>query len=273
MKTVFFGSGEYTIPVIQMLQNHGLELVVTTELEGKFYEFLRLNNIPFLSTHLQNKEDREKIKDIRAEIGILASYGAFVPNSIIDAFPKGILNIHPSLLPIYKGPSPVQYAIKNGDASTGVSIIKLDNQIDHGPILSQKVYELNGSETLEDLKKTLFKIGSDMIEEILKKYEENQPVEMRDQDHTQEVFTYKVTRENGKIELDKIPHNLDNLIRAYYPWPGVWFETTFMEKLKRFKLLPGKRIQLEGKRVMTYKDFLNGYGREGKELIDALSIS
>ncbi len=270
MKIVFFGSGEYTIPVIQMLQDHGLELVVTTELEGKFYEFLKSNNIPFLSTHLNNKEDRQKIKDLDAEIGILASYGAFVPNRIIEAFPLGILNIHPSLLPIYKGPSPVQYAIKNGDTKTGVTIIKLDDQIDHGPILSQQEYDLKGNETLEDLKKVLFKIGSDMIEKILVKYETSQLVEMHDQDHAKEVFTYKISREDGKIDLNNIPTNLDNIVRAYYPWPGVWFETEFMGKMKRFKLLPGKKIQMEGKSIMSYKDFLNGYGSEGNRIISLL---
>lgn len=273
MKTVFFGSGEYTIPVIQMLQNHGLELVVTTELEGNFYEYLKSNSIPFISTHLNNKEERQKVKDMGADIAILASYGAFVPNSVIEAFPHGILNIHPSLLPIYKGPSPVQYAIKNGDTTTGVTIIRLDDQIDHGPILSQKDYELKGNETLEDLKKILFKTGSRMIEEILQKYESGQTVEMYDQDHSKEVFTYKITREDGKVDINNIPQNIDNLIRAYYPWPGVWFETEFIGKKKRFKLLPNNTIQMEGKSVMNYKDFLNGYGDEGKRIIELLSNS
>ena len=272
MKTVFFGSGEYTIPVVKMLQNHGLGLVVTTETEGKFYDYLKENSIPHLVTHLKTPEDIAKIKEIEAEIGVLGSYGALVPNKVIQAFPHGIINIHPSLLPIYKGPSPVQYAIKNGDKTTGVTIISLDDQIDHGVILSQKEYPLNGTETLEDLKKELFKIGSEMIEELLKKPENGKKLEGIEQDHSKEVFTFKITREDGKIDPQNPPSNLNNLIRAFYPWPGVWFETIFAGKNRRFKLLPEGKIQMEGKNIMTYKDFMNGYGEEGRELVNKLEF-
>jgi len=273
MKTVFFGSGEYTIPVVKMLQNHELGLVVTTETEGKFYDYLQDNSIPHLVTHLKNSDDIEKIKEIGAEIGVLGSYGAIVPNKVIQAFPHGIINIHPSLLPIYKGPSPVQYAIKNGDKITGVTIISLDDQIDHGVILSQKEFPLNGTETLEELKKKLFKIGSEMIEELLKKPENGKKLEGEEQDHSKEVFTFKITREDGKIDPQNPPSELDNLIRAYYPWPGVWFETVFAGKNRRFKLLPEGKIQMEGKNIMTYKDFMNGYGEEGKELLSQIKLS
>ena len=282
MKTVFFGSGEYTIPVVKMLQNHELGLVVTTETEGKFYDYLQDNSIPHLVTHLKNSDDIEKIKEIGAEIGVLGSYGAIVPNKVIQAFPHGIINIHPSLLPIYKGPSPVQYAIKNGDKITGVTIISLDDQIDHGVILSQKEFPLNGTETLEDLKKELFKIGSEMIEELLKKPENGKKLEGTEQDHTKEIFTYKVTREDGRIDLAKIPTSeleisnwkleIARKIRAFYPWPGVWFETVFAGKNRRFKLLPDGKIQMEGKNIMTYKDFMNGYGEEGRELVNKLEF-
>lgn len=272
LKTVFFGSGEYTIPVVKMLQSHGLGLVITTETEGKFYNYLKDNSIPHLVTHLKDPNDIKKIQEIGAEIGVLGSYGAIVPNKVIHAFPHGIINIHPSLLPIYKGPSPVQYAIKNGDKVTGVTIISLDDQIDHGVILSQKEYALHGTETLEELKKELFKIGSEMIEELLQKPENGKKLEGTEQDHTKEIFTYKVTREDGKIDPQNPPHNLNNLIRAYYPWPGVWFETIFAGKNRRFKLLPNGRIQIEGKNIMTYKDFMNGYGEEGRGLVNKLEL-
>lgn len=301
---IFFGSGGYTIPIVKQLRNRGLELVITTEKNPSTFqkaqqensgdttplvEFLKKENIPFLTSHLKNKEDIERIEDIKPTLGVLASYGAIIPNSIINLFQRGILNIHPSLLPKYKGPSPIQSTLLNGEVETGVTIIKLDNEVDHGPVVSQEKIQLKGTETTEDLKYSLFKKGGDLINTILDELEKGDPLITYAQDHAQEVFTKKIEKKDGLISLENIPHPkvLDERIRAYHPWPGVYFKCQMSNvkfpisndnkkpstlEGKIIKLLPGERIQVEGKKVMSYKDFKNGYP-EGKEILKKLGFN
>ncbi|KKU16547.1 MAG: Methionyl-tRNA formyltransferase, partial [Parcubacteria group bacterium GW2011_GWC1_45_9] len=100
---------------------------------------------------LKDGEVKEKIKSIKPDIGIVAAYGKIIPKEILDIFPKGVLNLHPSLLPKYRGPSPIQTAILNNDFDTGVSIILLDEQMDHGQILAQEKIKLTGQEYFSEL--------------------------------------------------------------------------------------------------------------------------
>ena len=138
-KIVFFGSGRFVIPVIEKLINHGLDLVITSEKDpnSPLHNFCSRNNIQTFSANSSNDLINHKSLIINHNIAVLASYGGLIPNEIIALFPNGIINIHPSLLPKYKGPSPVQYALLNGETVTGITLIKLDDQIDHGQILAQ----------------------------------------------------------------------------------------------------------------------------------------
>jgi len=294
-KIIFFGSGNYTIPIIEVLKEHGLTLIVTTEAEtddtrytNEFYSYLKNQDIPFISTRLQTASDIQKIKAINPTLGVLASYGAILPDKILRLFPLGILNIHPSLLPKYKGPTPIQTSILNNDLATGVTIIRLDSKVDHGPIVEQGIVQLTGNETTENLKKYLFAQGGQLIEKILLDLEIGEPLISREQDHSQEVFTQKITKNDGKIDINKAPDaaTLDRMIRAYYPWPGVWMkypmsnvkaqisnEKSTGGKLvgKIIKLLPNHQIQVEGKKPMSFKDFVNGYA-EGKEIMEKIML-
>jgi len=276
-KIVFFGSGDFTIPVMQKLLPHGLELVVTNDKNPNslLSKFCYENNIEVLICSSSAGLINHKSLIINHNVAILASYGAFIPKSIIDEFPNGIINIHPSLLPKYKGPSPVQYTLLNGETITGVTLIKLDNQIDHGPILSQKPYNLIGNETSEDLLSILFEIGAEMIEEIVVKFENNKIVNETPQDHTKESWSYKITKQDGMLDIYKlqtINYKLENMIRAFYSWPSIWFTTNLKGQVKLVKLLPENRIQVEGKNPMNYKDFINGFGNEGMDLLSKLRL-
>ncbi|MFI5265420.1 MAG: methionyl-tRNA formyltransferase, partial [Candidatus Levyibacteriota bacterium] len=176
MKIVFFGSGYYTIPIIEKLRDVGLVLVVTVEGEGELIDYLKKEKIPYLYSRLVNKNELSKIQDLEPDLGVLASFGAFIPKSVIESFPRGILNIHPSLLPKHKGPSPIQYTILDGIRHTGISIIKLDDQIDHGPILLQRSFLLRGKETLKSATERMFLEGADMIYEVIQKMEHGLPI-------------------------------------------------------------------------------------------------
>jgi methionyl-tRNA formyltransferase len=281
-RIIFFGSGEYTIPIIEVLREYDLRLVVTTETEGPFIKYLKENKIPFLSSHVKDQKDLDQLKKEEPTIGVLASYGAILPQSILDLFPEGIINVHPSLLPKYKGPSPIQSTILAGETETGTTIIKLDDQVDHGPILMQDKVSLIGDETTQGLKNALFTIGSYMIGSILEKLESSNggltsrgetSIRLSPQDHSQETFTEKITKQDGYIDFENppSPDELDRKIRAFYPWPTVWFKTKINGREKLIKLFPEKQIQVEGKRIMSYKDFINGYP-EGKEILKQLSL-
>ena len=274
-RIVFFGSGYYVIPIVEKLLRHNLLLVVTTEIGGKFVNYLKSNNIPFIQSKLKTSEDINKITELAPTLGILASYGAFIPQEVIDLFPLGIFNIHPSLLPKYKGPSPIQYTILNGEKEGGVTIIKLDDEIDHGPILAQNTVSLDGKETLQNLTEKLFEVGSEMIEKIVQKVENGHIIEEKEQIHKDEVFTQKIKKTDGLIDLDKTPNteDLDRKIRAFFPWPGVYLNISLGGKTKILKLFPQGKVQVEGKREMSYKDFINGYGKEADEILKKLNLA
>lgn len=113
------------------------------------------------------REANDEIASFGAEAAVLVSYGKIVPQSIIDLFPRGIINVHPSLLPKYRGPSPIESAILNGDAQTGVSIMQLSAKMDAGPVYSQIHYPLSGTETQQALYETLAEKGADELVRVL----------------------------------------------------------------------------------------------------------
>lgn len=273
-KIIFFGSGYYVIPVVEKLRRHNLQLVITTEVEGEFINYLKNKQIPFLQSKLKKPEDIEKIKEFNPTLGILASYGAIIPKKIIDIFPLGIFNIHPSLLPKYKGPSPVQFTILNGENETGVTVIRLDDQIDHGPVLTQEKIQLKGDETLKSLTEKLFALGADLITKIIQNIEKSQTLNDKNQSHNNETFTRKVIKKDGFIDIANPPkpEDLDRKIRAFFPWPGVYLNTSLNNQLKIIKLFPQKKIQVEGKKIMSFKDFTNGY-EQGKDILKSLFLT
>ncbi len=270
-KVVFFGSGYYVIPIIEVLKNQGLSLVVTTESEGKLTDFLKKNQIPFLYSNLKNPENIEKIENLKPNIGVLASYGAILPKKILGLFPEGILNVHPSLLPKFKGPSPIQYTILSGNTETGVTIIKLDDKVDHGPIAIQETVELKGVETFQSLMGDLFSRGAELLNKVLKTEEPK----FIPQDDSQESWSYKIKKTDGKIDINNppTPEELDRKIRAYFPWPGVFFTVKISGIEKLIKLLPENKIQVEGKNPIDFKSFKNGYGKEALDILEKLGFN
>jgi len=279
MRVVFFGSSRYVVPVLETLYNNfDLPLVVTTEqgsmdpvlfyCKAKKIEYLTVRKSADLLSSYQ-------ISQAMASVGVVADFGLILPKQTLDSFPLGVLNIHPSLLPLYRGPSPVQSAILNGERQTGVSIIKLDKYMDHGPILGQIKEEVKTNDTSKSLYERLFKLGGELLAKVLIKYE-NSPANLIPQNHQEATFTKLLTREDGFIDFTQFFTGKDffeRMIRAYYPWPGVWTRVNLTEKkddLKLLKFLPNKTVQVEGGREMQYKDFINGYPKANPTLIDFL---
>ena len=278
MKVVFFGSSRYVIPVLEALHNNfDLSLVVTTEQNRRdavpFYcitkkiDYLTVRKSTDLISNYQ-------IEDSLASIGVVADFGLLIPEQTMTTFEYGIINIHPSLLPKYRGPTPVQSAILNGDRTTGVTIIKLDKYLDHGPVIAQVEEEIKPSDTAKSLYERLFAIGTGLLTKTLSKYENSQ-VLFISQNHEHASFTKPLTKDDGYYDLESIFSGRDffeRMVRAYYPWPGVWTKTVLNEKgeQKVIKFLPNRKVQVEGGNEMPYRDFLNGYPKADPILINFL---
>lgn len=252
-------------------ENFDLSLIVTTEANkiDEVPHYAIKNNISFISVKDLNSEDLlSKLKDMNAEVAVLGYFGRIVPQSLLSIFPKGIVNIHPSLLPSYRGPTPVQTAIINGEKETGTTLIVLDKDVDHGPILAQEKMNILDSDTTDTLHTKLFALGAKLIEKILKSYVKDE-LSWSEQNHHEATFTKHLSKSDGQIDIENLPSKdkLDRMIRAYYPWPAVWTIVKIKNKELRIKLLPEKKIQVEGGKPMSVKDFLNGYP-EIKEIIN-----
>lgn len=275
MKVIFFGSSKYVIPIIEVLKkNFDLALVVTTEksaIDPVLSYCIKSKVCYYVVTDFRNKKILKELRKTNASLGVLASFGAILPNEILRIFPKGIINIHPSLLPKYRGPSPVQAAILNGDKKTGVTIIKLDGEVDHGPILAQKEELIKENDTAESLYERLFKLSAGSIVQTIELYLKKK-ITPQEQDNSNATFTKRLSRQDGYIDFKKPPkpEMLHRMIHAYNPWPSAWTKWKMENvpqdgiplrgrKWKIIKFLPDKKIQVEGKKPMSYKDFLNGY--------------
>lgn len=286
MKISFFGTPQNAAIILKKLlsSKHKPSLVVTgADIQRgrgrKFQsspikELARDNDLKILEPG--NLTDKNFIKDFSnfsPDLAILIAYGKLIPKVVL-AIPKfGFVNIHPSLLPKYRGPSPIYQTILNGDDKTGVTIIKLDEELDHGPILAQKELTVLGNETHQSLMGKLADTGSELLIDTLPFYLKGK-LALKEQDHSKATYTEKITKADGFINLYNPPNpqTLDRMIRAFYPWPGVYTKLKIKnEKLKVIKFLPDSPflIQPEGKKPMTVNEFLNGYP-EAEKFIEKL---
>jgi methionyl-tRNA formyltransferase len=250
MKIVFFGTPQFVDPVLVKLQeNYDVTLSVREPVEF-------------------NPEYIEKLRNLNPDLFFVAAYGQILPKEVLNIPKMGTINIHPSLLPFYRGASPIQSAILNGDQKTGVSFIKMDEEMDHGPVILQFESGINSDDTFESLANRLFNEAADQVVEAISKVGE-----AKAQDDSAATFTKILKKEDGKIYINNPPtlEILNRSIRAYYPWPGIWFEYDLNGKQTLIKLLPEGMIQVEGKKPMSFKDFKNGY-EKGEEVLSKLGL-
>lgn len=197
-----------------------------------------------------------------ADLCVVASFGKILTKIELSTPKYGCINIHPSLLPKYRGPSPIQQAVLNGDKTSGITIIKMDEEVDHGPIIYQEQLELSNTDNFDTLSKKMFQRAGKILPQIVKDFVQRK-IKPVTQNHDMSTFCDKLTKESGYFDIQNPPPHdkLDRMIRAYYPWPGVWtrFRQGSSGQAKIVKFLPGGLLQMEGKKAIPYKDFLNGY--------------
>jgi len=225
------------------------------------------HNIPVITPSTLKDAEIEKIlREVNAEFFVVAAYGKIIPKAILDVPPHGVLNVHPSLLPKFRGSSPIESAILSDETHTGVTIMLLDEEMDHGPIVAQRERITNdwppkGSMLTRDLAH----FGGALLAEIIPEWLGGLKAEP--QDHAKATFTKKITKEDGQIDLADDPAKNLKKVRAFDEWPGAYTFVAHEGRSIRLKILDatieeGKfvptRVIPEGKKEMDYQDFIRG---------------
>lgn len=280
---VFFGSSEYSISVLKTLLERKRKILVITSPDrpaGRGQKptptpvalLAQKNSLPIFKPENLNQVSPEKIIKNKPEVGLCCAYGKIIPPSWLNFFPQGILNIHPSLLPRYRGPAPVQFALLNQEKETGVTVIKMDQELDHGPIIWQTKEKIRPEDTAQTLYQRLFQLAARQINQVINDYLAGK-ITPRPQNHSQATFTRHLTREDGFIPPEKIftphvPEEVDRKRRAFTPWPGIFTRIVIKKKEKILKIITTHQekgrtvidqVQLEGKKPVSFSQFCSAY--------------
>ena len=246
------------------------------------HELANQNNIKVNFPTRLDEDAFRLIKSYKPDLIIVMAYGLLIPNKILN-FPKyGCINIHVSLLPRWRGASPIEHTLLNGDSETGITIIKLIEKLDAGPILVQKKIPVAENINKDDLSDKLTQLGSDLLIDILPKFFLGNLV-MQDQNHNEATYAQKINSQMRKINFNLSAREVLNQIRAYATKPGAWFfynndrikiisasiqnnkgnPSTIISKRFELGCLDGSilpsYLQREGKKIMYIEDFLRGF--------------
>lgn len=233
---VFWGTPEVASETLEILKCSGyLPLLIVTAPDRPAGRKMLLTPPPAKVWAIENKISYlqpEKLSDLEArlpssDVFIVVAYGKIIPEEILNMPKFGSINIHYSLLPKYRGASPVESAILNGDAETGVSIQKMAYKMDTGPILAQEKVQINPDEKTPGLRRRLIKIGGELLIRLLKTPSAagHSPFAGgEEQDESQATYSKKIKKEDGLVNLEaELPSQLYNKFRAYAKWPRIYF--------------------------------------------------
>lgn len=252
MRVIFFGTPQFSADILSALvadpditivgvvcQNDeplGRKKVLTAP---PTKQFALSKNIPvFQPAKLRDEAFLASIDALNADVAVIVAYGRILPKALLDRIPKGFVNVHPSLLPKYRGPSPMQAAIAAGDTVTGVSIMVIDEGMDTGPLLAQAPIDITPRETTTSLTEKVVAVAAPLLIECIKAFvlELAKPVA---QDSEGVSICKMLSREDGKIDWTESAAVIDQKIRAYTPWPGTWTTWTLNGAETIVKVLSG----------------------------------
>lgn len=291
---VFFGTHEFAAAILKALLDSGLfdlqKVITMPDRPAGRHQELKLSAVKTMASQYGLPIDQpESLKNYvfssNHQLNIVVDYGLIIPAEIIEAPKFGSINVHPSLLPKYRGASPIQSALINGEKETGVAIMKMDEEMDHGPILAQEKITIAAEDDYPSLYKKLAAKAAEMIVKTVPLYVEGK-IKIKEQNHGSATFSKILSREDGKIDFKiQTAEEIYNLWRGLTPWPGI-FVMWNSNRLKLIKIaksekkLPAGKVivenqkifigcaagsimaqelQLEGKKPMTAEIFSNGY--------------
>ncbi len=294
MKIIFMGSSEFAVPALKALSCSHSIIAVFTQAPKPCGRGLNVVKSPihvlaehlgiqvYTPTGLKNSEIQDLISKLVADVIVVAAYGFIIPQPILVMKKYGCINIHPSMLPKFRGAAPLQRVIIGGEKETAVCIIQMDQGLDTGDILLFEKFSLNQNICLTELHDKCAKLGAKLIVEVVN----NISILPRIPQAKEGVsYAYKLSKEEGKINWHRDAYTIDCQVRGMNPWPGTFFEHN-NKNIKVLKasviekdhnLLPGtvidnnltvackkdllqlQLLQLPGKKILTAKEFLRGY--------------
>ncbi len=293
---IYFGTHNFSATILESLIKSSLfdiKLVITQPDRpvGRKKE-IQFSPIKILALKYNLKIDQpETLKNyslpIAADYNIVCQYGLIIPDSILKSAKKSSINVHTSLLPKYRGASPIQSALINGETETGITIMMMDEKMDHGAILKQEKISIIPDETYLQLSERMSLLSAELlIKTIVDCLDEK--ITPQEQNHNLATFCKELTKEDGRIDWTKTANEIYNLYRGLTPWPGIWTEWN-EKRLKLLEIKPavttvenGKiimledkifagcgqntaieilKLQIEGKNAMNAKEFINGFGK------------
>ncbi len=181
-----------------------------------------------------------RIRELKPDLMVVVAYGQIIPAEVLSIPAQGVVNVHASLLPRHRGAAPIAHAILAGDRETGVTIMQMDEQLDHGPILSMRRTEIGLREDAQGLTARLARLGADLLVDTLARLDRIEPLE---QDHERATVAPQLRRENGELDWEMGAEEMDRRVRALQPWPGATLPTA----RGRVKVLSG---HVEGERYV-----------------------
>ncbi len=248
-KIVFFGTSQFAVPVLEKLTEKNYKIVRVVARPDKpagrkqkitpppIKETAAKLNFP-LSQPEKASSIKSEISELSPDIIIVAAYGQILPNNILNTPAYGSLNLHPSLLPKHRGPSPIQTAILKGDEKTGLTIIKMDEEMDHGPIVCQKEMDILPNDNYQTLEKKLSQLAANCLTEVIPQYISGK-IKPKKQNEKEATYTKMLRKEDGQINWQKPAQEIERKTRAFSLWPGTW---TYLNN-KRVKIISAKVIK------------------------------
>ncbi len=284
MRVAFFGTPEFAVPSLRALVGEGFDVVAVVTQPDAPQGRSRSKLIPPLVKVAAEAEELTvfqpekptdgafllRLRDTRPDIGVVIAYGHILKPELLELPPRGIVNVHPSLLPGLRGAAPVEWAIIRGLELTGVTIIQLDAGMDSGPILHQIPHRIEPDVTGGELSAHLAEVGAQALVETLAMMESTQPPQPVPQDEARATYAPKLTRETARIDWTKDAHAIGCLIRGLDPRPGAWTELNGAElKLFNPKVTeppvpgtgaPGEVLSTDGSLVIATGPFKDSAG-------------
>ena len=236
MRVIFFGTPDFAVSSLEAVHQAGHEIVqVVAQPDRPQGRGLRMHSPPTAQTartlgipvdqpsRLRDQEFLSRVTALKPDLGIVVAYGKILPQSLLEIPRAGFVNVHASLLPKYRGAAPIQRAIEAGETETGVTIMRVDAELDHGPTLAMELTEIGNDERASSLSARLASLGAMALTGTLSALEAGSSIELP-QDHAQATYARKIEREEGRVSWQSTAKQLYDRFRAFDPWPGLFVD-------------------------------------------------
>jgi len=260
---VFMGTSSFAVPILKSLYQNGYSVsCVYTQPPKKSNRGQRLNKSPInlisetlnlevrTPERLKNNIEEEKfLKKIKPDLSIVVSYGQLIPKNLLEIPKYGFLNVHASLLPKWRGAAPIQRAIMNLENKTGITLIKLNENLDEGPIINKYDFKISENMNAQELSENLASLASQkIIDDLDSIFTGN--IELTNQDNSKATYAKKIDKSEGKINWNENAEKIMGKINGLYPFPGAWF----LFNGERYKILKAEVSDAKGEKGMMHSD-------------------